>query len=116
MLDRTRKTSDGKYFPSIELLLYGWNMIDEITDAGHYKLENEFAVHFLFKEVSDVELDGLNHQNVLSGLDFAIMKEESSGAVLISVTLNHCYGLSGSFKATRARILSVAPYINSGGA
>jgi len=114
VLDSTRKGLNGKNIPTVELLLYGWNMKDEISDSGFYTLENESAVHFLFEEVSDVELDGLNNQNVLSGLDVEVCKDGGKEAPLISVTLNHCYGLSGGFKARRASILSVVPYSRGG--
>jgi hypothetical protein len=110
VLDRTRRLTSGSHYPSIELEVRGWIMTDEVTDAGYYKQEHDSVVHFLFEEVSELELDGLNHQNVLSSLDFEAVKDAQSGSVFLSVELSHCYGLSGSFKALRASVVSVAPY------
>jgi hypothetical protein len=110
VLDRTRRTPGGSYYPSLELYVRGWILTSEITEAGYYKQEHDSVVHFLFEEVSELELDGLNHQNVLSALDFEVSTDNKSGAQLIAVELSHCYGLSGAFKALRASVVSVVPY------
>ncbi len=111
VMDSTRKRSNGSRYASIELLVRGWNMTSEVTEAGYYRLESDSVVHFLFEDVTDVELDGLNHQNVLSGLDFDLLLGEDGKARVLSVELNHCYGLSGSFKAARASVVSVTPFV-----
>jgi len=109
ILDRTRQLSGGGYYPSIDLYVRGWNMTSDVTDEGAYRLENDSLVHFLFEHVSDLELDGLNHQNVISGLDFSLSHNKGNDAPTLSVEINHCYGLSGGFKALRASVISVAP-------
>jgi hypothetical protein len=96
---------------SVELVIHGWVMTSEVTPAGHYKLEHESLIHFLFEQVSDFQLDGLNHQNVLFGLEFNLLGEQKPP--LLMVELCHCYGLSGSFKASNAKVLSVTPYTGS---
>jgi len=85
-------------------------MTSDITDSGFYRLECDSVVHFIFEDVTDVEFDGLNHQNVLSGLDLKIDPASGEGHPRLSVELCHCYGLSGAFKAQRAAVLSVTPY------
>ncbi len=85
-------------------------MTSDVTEAGFYRLESDTLVHFLFEEVTDVEFDGLNHQNVLSGLDFEIDHADEGTVPQLPVELCHCYGLSGGFKARRAIVLSVTPY------
>lgn len=109
VLDRMRQHSNGSYYPSIELFVRGWIMTSELTEEGYYKLVHDSVVHFLFEEVGELELDGLNHQNVLSGLEFETRLDEKSNASLF-VELSHCYGLSGSFTATKAKVVSVTPY------
>jgi hypothetical protein len=84
-------------------------MTQDVTEQGFYRLENDSVVHFLFEGVTDVELDGLNHQNVLSGLDLDVV-QDADGVMTLSVELNHCYGLSGGFKALRARVVAIEPY------
>ena len=115
VLDRTRQTQSGSYFPSVELVVRGWNTTEEVTEAGFYRLECDSVVHFLFEQVTDLELDGLNHQNVLSGLEFELSTEAESGLPILSVELSHCYGLSGGFKARRAIVVSVIPHADGAG-
>ena len=110
VLDRMRQLPSGSYYASIELFVRGWIMTSEVTDAGFYKQEHDSIVHFLFEQVSDLELDGLNNQNVLSSLDFKVFKDLDTGLSLLSVELSHCYGLSGGFKALQASVVSVKPY------
>jgi hypothetical protein len=111
VLDRTRRHPSGSCSPSIELHIRGWIMTSEVSESGFYKLEHDSVVHFLFDGVTDVELDGFNHQNVLSSLDFEIMKDNESGLPLLAVELGDCFGLSGSFKAIQASVVSVVPYV-----
>ena len=112
ILDRTRRLPDGAFYPSVELFLRGWIMTSEVTEADYYKLQNDSIVHFLFEQVTDLELDGLNHQNVLSSLKLELVQDQESGSPVLAVALSHCYGLSGGFKAVRASVVSVAPYVS----
>jgi len=109
ILDRTRQLPDGGCYPSVELYVRGWNMVADISDDSLYRLKNDSLVHFLFEYVSELELDGLNHQNVISGLDFSLVHDAGEAVPVLVVELNHCYGLSGGFKALRASVISVTP-------
>jgi hypothetical protein len=113
VLDRTRRSPNGAYVPAIELVVRGWNVVPDDENSGLYKEENDSVVHFLFEEVTDVEFDGFNHQNVLDCLEFALLQTEENTTNL-GVELVHCYGLSGGFKALHARVLSVTPYLKPG--
>ena len=110
VLDRIKSTENGSYLPSVELVVRGWNLTEEVSEAGFYKLERDSLVHFLFEQVTDLELDGFNHQNVLSGLELELSTDAESGLPILSVELGHCYGLSGGFKARRATVVSVRPH------
>jgi Immunity protein 50 len=110
ILDRKRLVANGASYSSVELLVHGWNMTTDITEQGHYKHEASNLVHFLFDYVTDLELSGLNHQNVLDGLELTLQMDEHTGKTSISVELCHCWGLSGGFKARQAKVLSVTPY------
>lgn len=110
VMDRERRNADGRYYPSIELTIRCWKTTSDVTAQGFYRLESDSLIHFLFEEVSEVEFDGLNHQNVVSGLDFELEATGEEDRPLLSVELCHCYGLSGSFKATRASVVRVAPF------
>lgn len=110
VMDRARRHPNGTHYPSIELTIRGWNMTSDLTEDGLYRLEADSLIQFLFEEVTEVDFDGLNHQNVLSSLDFALETSDEGDAPLLSVELCHSYGLSGSFKARRATVVRVAPF------
>lgn len=111
VLDRTQRTSAGQFVSCVEIHLRGWIMTSEVTDAGFYKLEHDSVVHFRFEDVFDLELDGLNHQNVLSCLALELFDDSENQAIALHVALEQCYGLSGAFRARRARVLSVTPFL-----
>jgi hypothetical protein len=104
VLDRLRRNPNGHYYPSVELQIRGWVMTSEVDTNGHYKIKSDSVVHFLFEEVTDLELDGLNHQNVVWSLQI----EHSDDGLVIELV--PCYGLSGSFKARRGSVVAVIPY------
>jgi hypothetical protein len=110
VLDRMRRHTNGQFYPSIELFVRGWIMTSEITDGGYYKTKHDTVVHFLFEEVTDLELDGLNHQNVVSSLNFEVVQEKEADSPWLFVELGHCFGLSGGFKARRSSVVSVSRY------
>ena len=115
LLDSTRRDANGRRYPSIEVDLRGWIMTNEVTEQGFYRCEFDSVVRFLFEHVSSVELDGLNHQNVLSCLGLELLTPEV-GSSQLRVELEHCFGLSGSFVAGKASVVSVTPYVTASAA
>jgi hypothetical protein len=111
VLDRTRQFESGWYYPSVELLIRGWTMTSEVTEAGNYKLKHDSLVHLLFEQVYDLELAGLNHQNVLSSLELELLNEAQPEGPILSVELSYCFGLFGNFKTRKASVISVKPYV-----
>lgn len=85
-------------------------MTPEVTDEGVFKLELDSMAHIRFEEVFELELDGLNHQNVLYALSLELFTDPETNSVALRVNLEHCFGLSGSFCARRAKVISVEPF------
>lgn len=110
LLDRTRVDTRGIPYPSIELELRAWHLLQ--SGPGEYVFDGKRSsvIHFLFEQVYDVQLGGLNHQNVLSSLRFRPIEDRpwtaSSG---LGVQLEECFGLSGCFKAGSAKVLAIKP-------
>src|ERR1043166_1467399 len=65
---------------------------------------NHHLVEIRFHEVDEVELEGFNHQNAI--LEFRI---EDHRGVGLKMTFVPAHGLSGSFCAAKAEVLSVVP-------
>lgn len=110
ILDRMSRSPSGSYIPTIELHVRGWLMTSEVTENGFYKVEHDSVVSFLFEDVFDLELEGFNHQNVLSSLNFTLIDDPQTKPAL-HVELEHCYVFAGEFCARSARVLEVRPYV-----
>jgi hypothetical protein len=62
-----------------------------------------------FLEISQLELGGFNHQNVLFDLDIRELSDESDG-VNFQVSFKGCFGVAADFYCTAIRIESVEPF------
>jgi len=66
-------------------------MSSEVIDSGLYKQEHDSVVHFRFEDVFDLQLDGLNHQNVLScpawHLNLSIFRRRSRPSCMSSLSI-----------------------------
>lgn len=113
VLDRTNRSSSGKYIPTIEVHIRGWIMSREVSEKGFYKQEHESVVSFLFEDVFDLELEGFNQQNVLSSLNLALKAEAKDNGQTLHVELEHCHVFSAEFSARRAKVLGVVSYANA---
>ena len=95
--------------PKVEITVHAWNMTSEVDDSGYYRLTHHHLVDLVFDEVSELQLDGFNHQNVLSDL---VLEPLQGGA--LRVELEHCFGVSSSFIAKRAWVEAVTPCDRNG--
>ena len=73
-------------------------MTNAVDPKGYFVLEKHVVVDFQMKEVSDLHLNGFSNQNVIFGLT---LERIESG---YRVTLEDCYGISGTIDATDVSI------------
>lgn len=107
VLDRTLRSPSGSYIPALDIFLRGWIMGPEVNADGIYERHNDAVVHFRFEEIFDFELEGFNHQNVLSSLNLSLIQEQMTNAQALHVELEHCYLFSGEFSARKAKVLGI---------
>ena len=75
------------------LLIHIWEMTKNVDSKGYYELVKHVVVEFTLEGVSALSLEGFSGQNVIFGL--AIDRIEAG----FRLTLDPCYGLSGSIVA-----------------
>ena len=75
------------------LVVHTWEMTKEIDERNFYILTKHVVVEFVLDEVSELDLSGFSHQNVLSSL--AIEKTDTG----FLLDLGPCYGLAGTIEA-----------------
>lgn len=80
---------------SSSLRVHTWEMTKELDEKGYYVLTKHLVVEFVFEAVSELSLNGFNHQNVIFGLS---IERTDSG---FRLTLDECYGLAGNIEAEK---------------
>lgn len=82
--------------------VHAFEITGVVDQAGHFVLARHAVVSFELGGVTDLELTGFNHQNVLGGLRIG---READG---YRVELAPCWGLSG-FLVARTVQIAVSP-------
>jgi len=88
------------------LRVHTWERTNELDGLGYYVVRKHAIVTFIMEQISELELDGFSHQNVLAELT---LTREPDGYRL---KMWPCYEISGEIKATSVRI-ELAPGIPS---
>jgi immunity protein 50 of polymorphic toxin system len=80
------------------LLIHTWEMTKKVDERGFYVLEKHIVVEFVLDDISELELGGFSHQNVISGLELV---KKGAG---FELALDPCYGLAGTIEAQKVSI------------
>lgn len=78
-------------------------MSDETDERGYFRHEHTSTASFLFERVTNVELQGFNQQNVISGI---LIREDGDG---IAVDLDPCFGIDARWRCAKAAVVRVTP-------
>jgi len=116
VMDRSRILFDRVHNARIEIVIHGWEMTNEVTDQGFFKLQKHHLIHFEFEDVRDVSLTGFNHQNAVLSLSFEELLLDVVGNHCFKVTFDPAHGIGGDFTSFRGRVLSVIPCDSEGNA
>jgi hypothetical protein len=81
-------------------------MTPEVDEKGFYVLKHHTLVTMAFGSITDLSLNGFNHQNVL--WDLKIVQE--LGEQVISVSIPTSYGCEAKFKGESVEVVSAVPY------
>jgi hypothetical protein len=80
------------------LLIHTWEMTNKVDERGFYVMQKHVVVEFVLNDISELDLGGFSHQNVIFGLD---LEKKDAGFTL---TLDPCYGLAGTIDANKVSI------------
>jgi hypothetical protein len=95
--------------PTLFALIHVFQMTSEVDEKNHYVLKNHVLVEFRFLKVSDLEIVGFNHQNVLQFLEITETLEAEEEAEF-DVLFEGIFGVSAKFHCETISIESVTPY------
>jgi hypothetical protein len=80
------------------LVVHTYGGTGEVDATGHHVTEKHVLVSFIFDDVFEIQLEGFNHQNVLSAMAFNKLENG------FEVILGGCYGVEGSISTKGLRI------------
>lgn len=124
VLDRS---GSGKFKPTLESLMWTWQMTNEIDENRRIVLENHCFVDFKFSEIAELSLQGFNHQNVINELvieevsdkHYELFKSDNEYAKqwikqmieshTFYVKFEYCHGVVADFFCKEITVLSVMP-------
>jgi hypothetical protein len=85
-------------------------MTSEVDEKNRYVLENHVLVEFRFSKVSDLEIAGFNHQNVLQFLKITETSGTEEENTEFEVLFEGIFGVSAKFRCEAISIESVTPF------
>ena len=100
-------TRDCDSGAQMDIKIHHWELTSEVDATGHYVLRHHTLSTLRFIGVSDLELAGFNHQNVLWDIEISEAAEPDSG---FSVSLPSSFGCEASFKCRQIQVLSAIPF------
>lgn len=83
-LNRTGKSS---------LLVYAFEMTDELDEGGVYKIVKHVLIEFLLEDIQELELEDFSQQNVLFGLGVHYNENKKE------IVLDSTWGVGGTIQA-----------------
>ena len=77
------------------MCVHTWEMTSEVDQNGYFVQRKHLVVEFILENISGLNLDDFNHQNVV--FNIGIEKTEPG----FRLTLGGCYGLEGNIEAEK---------------
>lgn len=112
-LDR-RAHGDGCSGPTLEALIHAFEMTSEVGTDGYYVLRHHVLVHLRFIDVVELQMDGFNFQNVLTGLTLTDLRDRHMERVRWLALFQSIFGVDASFQCYAVEVVSVVPCSKSG--
>lgn len=112
-LDR-RAHGDGCHGPTLEALVHAFEMTSEVGADGYYVLRHHVLVHLRFIDVVELQMDGFNFQNVLSGLALTDLRDRQMERVRRAAHFQSTFGVDMSFQCYDIEVASVVPCSKAG--
>lgn len=93
--------------PSLTASIYLFRMTSQIDERGYYILDKKAVVTLHFGNISELSIDGFNHQNVLFDLALNDISDRQLEDVRFEVIFDSSYGVGASFKCKDIEIVSL---------
>jgi hypothetical protein len=102
-----RHDTDGGTGPVVEFAIHCFEITDQVAPSGHFVLRKHTLIHFRFRDVTDLRIEGFNHQNAIFRLEIADESDASWQRPYFKASIDPAFGIGGSFHAVYPEILSI---------
>ena len=101
-------------FPLLTLRIHVWELTRDIDSAGYLILKHHTLVTLRFRDISDFQMQGFNHQNALMELAVTAQERTEGPSPYFAVELVAAFGMGASFKCLGMEVLDAIPCTSEG--
>ena len=101
-------------FPTLNLRIHLWELTKKVDSEGYLILRHHTLTTLMFRDVSDFQMRGFNHQNALMRLTLTSQERTDGPSPYLSVVLEPAFGMGASFECLGMEVLNAAPRTENG--
>ena len=95
--------------PTFEFMLHAFEATNEINNQGQYALTNHSLIHFRCDQMSEISIEGFNHQNVIFEIEIENIRQEGCENDDLMLTINPSFGVAAIVNASVIEVVSIVP-------
>ena len=96
-------------FPTLTTKIHLWEITSELDARGYYVLRHHTLATLRFHDVSELHMEGFNHQNAIYGLSITSAPMEGFPQRL-HVEFEPAFGVTATFYCLRAEVIDAQPF------
>lgn len=101
-------------FPVLVLKIHLWELTKEVTPEGYLVLRHHTLTTLRFRDVSNFQMEGFNHQNSIFVLSLARQERTKPPSPYFSVEVQPGFGMGASFECLGIEVIDAAPCSEDG--
>jgi hypothetical protein len=106
---------NGLYdFPILTLRIHVWQLTKNVDSKGYLILLHHTLTTLKFRDVSDFQMQGFNHQNAMMELVLASQERSEGPSPYFSVELVPAFGMSASFNCLGIEVVDAVACAEDG--
>lgn len=95
-------------FPTLTTKIHLWELTSDVDARGYYILRHHTLATLQFHDISELRMEGFNHQNAIFGLSIAAAPLDGFPQRM-HVEFEPAFGVTATFYCLRAEVLEAQP-------
>ena len=96
-------------FPTLTTKIHLWELTSEIDSRGYYVLRHRTLATLRFHDISELDMEGFNHQNAIFGLSITSAPMEGFPQ-RVHVEFEPAFGITATFYCLRVEVMDAKPW------